>query len=83
MSAGTLVGRQGQALKSKLIPLGLCQAEHPDAKIWAQPLAPCRQPSGSMCCFIEQFALLKEVRRRKEGEICCSFVSIVKEKLQL
>lgn len=42
MSAGTLVVRLGQALKSKLIPLGLCQAEQPDAKIWAQPLASCR-----------------------------------------
>lgn len=55
MSAGTLVGRRGQALKSELIPLGLCQEEQPDAKIWAQPLAPCRQPGGSMCCFMGQF----------------------------
>lgn len=63
MSAGTLVGRLGQALTSKLIPLGLCQAEQPDAKIRAQPLAPCRLLSGSMCCLIEQFASLKEVGR--------------------
>lgn len=63
MSAGTLVGRLGQALKGKLIPLGLCQAEQPDAKIWAQPLAPCRLLSVSMCCLIGQFMSLKEVRR--------------------
>lgn len=48
MSAGTLVERLGQALKSKLIPPGLCQAEQPDAKIWAPSLASCGRLSGSM-----------------------------------
>ena len=61
MSAGTLVVRLGQALKSKLIPLGLCQAEQPDAKIWAQPLASCRLLSGSVCCLIQQFVSQREV----------------------
>lgn len=63
MSAGTLVGRLGQALKSKLVPLGLCQAVQPDAKIWAQPLASCRLLSGSTCCLIEQFFSLMQVGR--------------------
>lgn len=49
MSAGTLVGRLGQALKSKLIPLGLCQAGQPDARVRARPLTPCRLTSASMC----------------------------------
>lgn len=61
MSAGTLVGEDpGQDLKSKLIPLGLCQAQQPDAKIWAQPLSSCRLPSGSMCRLIGQFPVTKK-----------------------
>ena len=53
MSAGTLVGRLGQA-------------ELPDAKIWSQPLASCGLPSGSVCCLIELFPSLKEVGRNCE-----------------